>query len=525
MRLPLKTKFSAMVLGIILTMMFSIWMLSIHQQSKMEEAIAEQERAMMRVQLVKRAGNIFGFLAANSEALAIGDYLTVDAFIREITTWSNDIRLIQIVRNGHVVVPISDSDTLPLFQPPAWLKPAGKTVQSERIETPEGEQLLVTSGPVIDKSINRRVADAYVVISRSSIHEAMATAQEEIRRFGNDARYNMTIATVIFAILGIVGSILLVTYVVRPIHTLAKGARIVGEGNLDHEVVVQTNDEVGDLARMFNLMTKNLKEDQIQLVEKEKLEQELNIAMQIQQTLLPKSLPHVDGYDFGAIYTAAREVGGDYYDFMDIRGNNGHQRIAVVVADVSGKGVPGAFMMAVTRSILRATASDTLDPASVLKSTNAILQPDIKPGMFVSMYYGILSADTGEMEFCSAGHNPTLIYRARTGKVESVRCKGLALGLRHAQIFDHLIESKRIELNPGDIFFQYTDGIPHAMNSREERFGMERLISCIHENNRLPAQALVDRALEQVIGFTAGGVQFDDITMVAVRRGRPETGG
>ena len=506
-----------MVLGLILIMMFSIWMISIHQQSKMEEAITELQRTTMRGELAKRAGNIFAFLSANSEALAIGDYLTVDAFVREITSQSSDIRFIQIVRNGRIVVPISDSGAAHAFSPPSWLKIAAKEVKYDMVETPEGERFLVASGPIIDKSIKVRVADAYVVISRNPIQQAIASAQDQIRTLGRSARHNFTFASIIFAFLGIIGSILLVTYVVRPIHTLVRGAKLVGEGDLNHEVVVRTDDEVGDLARMFNLMTKNLKEDRVMLVEKERLEQELNIAMQIQQTLLPKELPDVEGYDFGAIYSSAREVGGDYYDFMKIQGN-GHQRIAVVVADVSGKGVPGAVVMAVTRSILRASAVDAADPAEVLKSTNAILYPDIKRGMFLSMFYGLLDAETGKMDFSGVGHNPTLVYRAVTRSIESIRCRGLALGLRDGKVFDRLVESKQIDLKSGDIFFQYTDGIQHAMNSKNERFGMDRFLSCIREYSGLPAQILVDKVLERVIEFSVGCPQFDDITLVAVKR-------
>lgn len=517
MRMPLRTKFSMLVLGLILIMMFSIWLLSIRQQTEMEVAITDQQRNALRGELAKRAGNIFSFLAANSEALAIGDYLTVDAFVREITATSPDILFIHIVKKGRLVVPISDTGAPSTYQPPPWQKPAGDTVQFLLIETPQDERVLLATGPIIDHSINVRVADAYVAISRKPIQEAVAAAQAQIKTLAQTARHNMTFATAVFAVIGVIGSILLVTYVVRPINSLARGAKIIGEGNLDHEVEVNTNDEVGDLARMFNVMTKNLKEDQSQLVEKEKLEQELRIATEIQYTLLPKSLPRTPGFDFGAVYTAAKEVGGDYYDFMNIQ-DNGRSRIALAIADVSGKGIPGAFMMAVTRSVLRATAVGAMSPVEVLKSTNAILYPDIKRGMFVSMFYGLLDAATGEIEFSGVGHNPTILYRAGSRSIEMIRCKGLALGLRDPSVFDRLIESKHIALGPGDILIQYTDGIQHAMNAAEERFGMDRLLTCIREHSHLAAQALLDKVMNSVVQFTAGFPQFDDITMVAVKR-------
>lgn len=516
MRLSLRTKFSMLVLGLILVMMGSIWLISIDQQSAMESSITEHQRNTMRGELRKRAANIFSFLAANSEALAIGDYLTVDAFVRDMSA-DTDIRFVYLVKKGKIVVPISETGEPKDFEPPAWLNPAGGKERFDLVEIPGGERLLIASGPIIDKSINTRVADAYVGISRNPIQAAIADAQEQVKTSGRVARHNFTFATLVFAVIGVIGAVFLVTYVVRPINTLAAGAKIIGDGNLDHIVTVHSNDEVGDLAGMFNLMTRNLKEDQAQLVEKEKLEQELKMATQIQQTLLPKSLPRVAGYNFGAVYTSAREIGGDYYDFIDLQ-NAGHSRIAVVVADVAGKGVPGAVMMAVTRSVLRARASNTRSPPDVLKSTNAILRPDMKKGMFVSMFYGLLDTTTGKMEFSSAGHNPTLIYRAKSGKIESIKCKGLALGIGDSKTFDRLIENKEAHLNPGDMLFQYTDGIPHAVNERGERFGMGRLHACILENTSVQAQALVDTLLGRVRAFTAGYPPFDDITMVAVKR-------
>lgn len=519
MRLPLKTKFGALVLGLVLTMMFCIWMLSIHEQRQIENAVTEQQRTTMRGELAKRAASIFSILSANGEALAIGDYLTVDAFVREIVAGSKDIKFIHIVKKGELVIPIAESGRSAAYQRPAWIKPAGTETKFDLVETPEKERVLVASGPIFDKSINLKVADAYVVISRNSIQESIAGAQEHIRQIAKNARFNMTFATLLFALLGVVSAILLVAFVLKPIHTLAEGAKRIGEGDLNHEVQVKSNDEVGDLAHMFNVMTRNLKDDRIQLIEKEKLEQELNIAMQIQHTLLPKVLPAARGFDFGAVYTSAREVGGDYYDFIPV-GANGHSGIAVVVADVSGKGVPGAVMMAVTRSVLRAKAAAITSPADVLKSTNSILMPDMKKGMFVSMFYGVLDTASGGMEFSGAGHNPTLIYHAGTKQVESIRMRGLALGLGHIDLFNRILESRRVQLEPGDVLFQYTDGIQHAMNERDERFGMDRLTETIREFSGLDAQSIVDKVLERVITFTASAPQFDDITMVAVKRVR-----
>ena len=519
MRLPLKAKFSGLVLGLVMVILVSIWTLSVYEQSKMERSIAEQQRSTMRDELTKRATNILAFLSANSEALAIGDYLTVDAFVRDLST-SPDIRFIHIVKDGRLIVPLQDGAP-PRYQLPRGVKPAGGAMHFEMVDGAgvDSEPLIIVSGPIVDKTIRRRVAEAYVGISRLPVRDAIESAQARVKESGRIARYEFTFATLLFAILGVVGSVILVAFVLRPINILTRGAKIIGQGNLNHEVVVRTNDEIGDLAHTFNVMTRNLREDQVKLIEKQKLEQEIKIAMQIQQTLLPKSLPNAPGYSFGAVYGGAREGSGDYYDFLDIR-SNGRPRIGVVVADVAGKGIPGAFMMAVTRSILRAQAPVSDSPAQVLKLTNGILQPDLKKGMFVSMVYGILDVQSGHMELSSAGHCPSLVYRAGSGSVETVRCKGIALGIGAAQLFERRIESKTVPLAPGDIFFQYTDGIQHAMNIEENRFGMDRLMACLREFNPGDAQSLVARILERINSFTAGFPQFDDITMVAIKRDR-----
>ncbi|MBI4179958.1 SpoIIE family protein phosphatase [bacterium] len=516
MRLRLRTKFAALVLGLILLMMGSVWYLIVSEESEMEESFSNQQRLTMRDELHKRAGGIFAFLAANSEALAVGDYLTVDAFVRDISR-EPDILFVQIVRNGRQVVPLPERGEPPVFTPPPGIDPAGDSFQVGTVIAESGENILVASGPIIDKTIGVRVADAYIGISKKPIEDAISDAQEMVRAVGKNARHNMTFTTIVLSLIGIVCALLMVHYVVRPIRTLARGARIIGEGNLDHQVSVSTNDEVGELAKTFNEMTRNLKADQVELVEKKKFEQELKIAMEIQKTLLPKELPRAPGYDFGAVFSAAREVSGDYYDFLTVQAN-GHARIGVVMADVSGKGVPGAFMMAVTRSILRAKATGSVNPSDVLRATDAVLRPDIKRGMFVSMFYGLLDPSTARISFSNAGHNPSLVYRASSGAVDSIRCKGMAFGIGTARQFESLISTREIGLDPGDIFFQYTDGVQHAMNAAGERFGMDRLMDIFRVHADLPAQSIVGRILEIVGAFTSAEAQFDDITMVAIKR-------
>lgn len=516
MRISLRAKFAGTVLGLVLAMMISIWVMIMRQQSVMEKRISEKQQTAMHAELIKRANTIFSYLAANSEALSIEDYVSVDAFVREMTH-SSDIRYIHIVVDGRIAIPMSKDPAPPVYTLPAGIAPAGKEVRFDDYTSPEGEPQVLVSGQIVDKSIHLKVADAYVAISKQPILDAIQNARREVSRVGMSVRNTITFATMIFIALGIASSVGLVTFILRPIRELAAGAKIIGSGDLGHKVDVRSNDEVGDLAKTFNEMTRDLQTAQEKLIESEKLEQELKIATEIQQALLPKELPRVPGYDFGAHYTSAKEVGGDYYDYIPVM-VDGRQKIAVVVADVAGKGVPGAVVMSMTRSILRGQVYLAKSPSETLKRTNSVLHADIRAGMFVSMFYGLVDIETGETEFSSAGHNTTLVYRAKTGDLEKIDCKGMALGVVDPATFDPLIETRKIVLLTGDVLFQYTDGVDEAMNPSNEQFGMDRLYDTIKSGGRMSAQALISSIQERLTAFVAGNAPSDDITMVAVKR-------
>ena len=514
MQVSLRAKFAGVVLGLILVLICAIWALMMRQQAEMEKRISEHQRGVMLAELKKRTSSIFAFLTANSEALSIEDYLTVDAFVREMSR-SSDIRYIHIVVDGRLVVPMVK--TPPMYELPRGVAPAGTDVRFDETTGPDGEPLVLVSGPIVDKTIRLTVGSAYVAVSKQPILEAIEQAALEVSRVAQSVRRRVTLITLIFVALGVACSVVLVSMIVRPIRELAAGARVIGSGNLDHQVEVRSRDEVGDLARTFNEMTQDLKAAQRRLIETEKFDQELKIATEIQQALLPKSLPKVLGLDLGAYYKSAKDVGGDYYDYIPVQ-RDSRGKIAVVVADVAGKGLPGAVVMSMTRSILRSQVTLALSTADTLRRTNAVLQPDIKAGIFVSMFYGLVDSGTGETEFSSAGHNTTLIYRAKTREVEKIDCGGMALGVVSPERFDGMIETKKTVLLTGDILIQYTDGVDEAMNPDHEQFGMDRLYEAIRKCGTRGAQEMLEEIQERITTFVSGNPPSDDITMVAVKR-------
>ena len=241
--------------------------------------------------------------------------------------------------------------------------------------------------------------------------------------------------------------------------------------------------------------------------ERERIEQELRVARLIQQTLLPKALPDTPGYELAAHYQPAREVGGDFYDFLEL--DDG--RLGLVVGDVTDKGVPAALVMATTRTLLRAVAGRIDAPGEVLERVNDVLYPDIPPNMFVTCLYAILDRETGRLHYANAGHD--LPYMKHEGGAKELRATGMPLGLMPGMEY----EEKEAFLKPGESVLFYSDGLVEAHDPRREMFGFPRLQGFVGAH---PGGAtLVDFLLSELGRFTGEGwEQEDDITLVTLQR-------
>ena len=254
-----------------------------------------------------------------------------------------------------------------------------------------------------------------------------------------------------------------------------------------------------------------VRQQQLEAKERERIEQELRVASLIQQTLLPKALPELPGYEVAAYYQPAREVGGDFYDFMAL--DDG--RLGLVVGDVTDKGVPAALVMATTRTMLRAAAQRLLSPGEVLKRVNDVLVQDIPPNMFVTCLYAILEPDTGRLLYANAGHD--LPYRRRAGRsegAEELRARGMPLGLMPGMEY----EEKEIVVEKGESVLFYSDGLVEAHDPGREMFGFPRLQGLVG-THRSGGSSLVSFLLSELARFTGEGwEQEDDITIVTLDR-------
>jgi serine phosphatase RsbU (regulator of sigma subunit)/anti-sigma regulatory factor (Ser/Thr protein kinase) len=250
-----------------------------------------------------------------------------------------------------------------------------------------------------------------------------------------------------------------------------------------------------------------VQEQQAQARDRERIEQELRIARLIQQTLLPKELPEMPGWQIAAYYQPARAVGGDFYDFIYYEDG----RLGLVVGDVTDKGVPAALVMATTRSILRSSAQKFETPGAVLEQANNLLCPDIPPKMFVTCLYGILDPQTGRLQYANAGHD--LPYHRHADTVEEMRATGMPLGLMPGMRY----EEKETFLAPGDTILLYSDGLVEAHNTEREMFSFPRLMRLVGECGG--GARLIDFLLGELASFTGPGwEQEDDVTLVALER-------
>jgi serine phosphatase RsbU (regulator of sigma subunit)/anti-sigma regulatory factor (Ser/Thr protein kinase) len=252
-----------------------------------------------------------------------------------------------------------------------------------------------------------------------------------------------------------------------------------------------------------------VREQQAEIRERERIEQELKVAQLIQQQFLPHALPELPGWHVAALYRPARAVGGDFYDFIELPGG----LVAIVVGDVTDKGVPAALVMATTHSILRAEAARLVAPAEVLERANDLLVAEMPAHMFVTCLYAVLDPASGELRYANAGHN--LPYLRTAGGVSELRATGMPLGLMPGMRY----EEKRAALAAGDGLLLHSDGLAeaHAPGPEREMFGFPRLAKLVGERDG--GEALIDLLLEELARFTGPGwEQEDDITLVTVQR-------
>jgi sigma-B regulation protein RsbU (phosphoserine phosphatase) len=250
-------------------------------------------------------------------------------------------------------------------------------------------------------------------------------------------------------------------------------------------------------------------------VQRQSFQRELAIGRKMQRSMLPQKMPQIPGWYFAAHYDTAWQVGGDFYDFitLDEQGNGPHQ-ICMVIADVTGKGVPAALYMAVARTLIRAETGKGQSPAQVLHRVNELILSDNRSPLFLSVLLVMLDLYTGELTYASAGHNPPLCFRRESGEVEELPVHGYLLGAFAGVSF----REGHARLDPGDSLILYTDGVSEARNVEGSFFGIDRLKTAVAAAGDCLVEQLVQALVTAVSEFTGSMPQADDMTIVAVQR-------
>ncbi|PKM48947.1 MAG: serine/threonine protein phosphatase [Firmicutes bacterium HGW-Firmicutes-7] len=311
-------------------------------------------------------------------------------------------------------------------------------------------------------------------------------------------------------------SVLLSKKITRPILMLSEGVKKIGDGNFEFHADLHTNDEIQDLADAFVAMNENLKSYIKNLSKttaaKERIESELKIANSIQSSMLPRIFPPFPGrkeINLFAVMEPAKEVGGDFYDFFFIN----EDKLCICIADVSGKGVPAALFMVITKTLIKNQALLGISVEEILTTVNNMLCSDNDESMFVTVFIAILDVKTGRMTFSNAGHNLPLICSAEGG-YNWLSCKKSFVlgGMENIKYSEN-----ECKLEKGDRLFIYTDGITEAMNTKGQLYSDERLRCFLNDSKNLGEEELIQAIRNDIKSHVQEAAQSDDITMVVMR--------
>ncbi len=302
------------------------------------------------------------------------------------------------------------------------------------------------------------------------------------------------------------------------VHELFAGTERVRHGDFTHKIAVTAQDQLGELAQSFNSMTASIEDLLREQAEKKRLEEELRIAREIQMSLLPQGPLSRPGLSITAVCVPAREVGGDYYDFLPLDAH----RLGVLIADVSGKGTSAALYMAELKGLVLSLSQIHASPRELLMSANRIIAHNLDARSFITMTYAIIDQKAKTMTYARAGHTPLLYVPGRGHDHRQAQVlvpDGMVVGLKldNGEMFDRFLVEQTIPLCAGDLYMFYTDGVSEAMNAADDCFGDGRLGGILEEHADLPPDQLRERVLREVAAFVGDAPQHDDMTMILLK--------
>jgi len=446
-------------------------------------------------------------LAVASASSLLTDYpeLLLAPIVKKMCVEQPELALVEVVDRSGVVQGHPDVRQISTrYAPPSDLRvlpgTAGRRPDEELQQNPT---MLLVSVPIKDAT-GRLLGKAVVGMRRSHIDQAV-----------NRVSRQQYVVLAAFMVAGVAASFLLMGVLLRPIGALRQGIERIGRGEKGVTVQLRDRTEFGLLAEAINDMSGALEKAQGEMVERARLQHEMDLARQIQRSLLPSKQTVAGDFVIDGEQWAAAEVGGDYFDVIPLSGG----RIGLAMADVSGKGLAGCLVTSMLFSLLRAYSGEHSSPAALLVALDERLGSILQRGAFVTMFYGILDPATGRIVHCSAGHNPTLIHRARDGRTEWIPSKGIPLGAIRGGAIRKTLEDAVIELLPGDVLLQFTDGMNETQApGSDEQFGFDRMEQVVGGSAGMGPRAVLERLHRSVEDYRGAKAPDDDETVLVVRR-------
>jgi len=413
--------------------------------------------------------------------------------------------------------PMEDREVEPDEGPTLSLRQAHWVVFLDHVDWPTGDPESASVGILIN---------TFEIYDRISVVSPVGFGQ---MNFGQLLLVVLALVGGLFLIIQFVALVIgfvLARQITGAVHELFTGTLHVRAGDFGHQIPVRARDQLGELAESFNLMTSEVTTLLGEMAEKGRMEQEMFAAREIQQKLLPTGPLRVTGLAVSAFCEPAREVAGDYYDFLPITDSI----LGVLIADVAGKGLAAGLYMAQLKVIVQSLARLHHEPKEFLSAVNKVVSANLDGKSFITMSYGVIDVERREMTFARAGHCPLILVPsnqpAGMRKAQLLAPDGLVVGLQldDGTMFDGLLKEETISLAPGDLVVWFTDGISETMNEAFDCFGEDRLAQVVEQYAHLPFDQLRSYILAELRAFAGGADQHDDMTMILMKIEEPPDG-
>ncbi|MBU1076632.1 MAG: SpoIIE family protein phosphatase [Spirochaetes bacterium] len=459
----------------------------------------QNQTRTLRKEIIKRAEGIVRKLASDSvDAILTKDDITLFTGVKNAMA-EKGIQYAMILDEERIPICHNDTEYLADHKYPLKDKVTINAFKGNALLVQDmvyqGESSFDVSSPIIWN--RKKIGLIRVGFSKEPIKEVIR----------NTTGKALTVA-LIAVFIGVILTILLTTYILEPIKLLMKGVERISEGNFNHPIKIKQRDEFFVLADTFNDMQKSIKKMMNEIAEQEALRRELQIASQIQEMLIPKESPKMDGLDIRGYSQQATEVGGDYFDFFYIDKNN----LGTILADVSGHGVSAALIMVMVRMVFKSISKDVKTPAHLLALSNKLLEGDMLEDKFITMIYYNFDARSKKLTLSNAGHPPLLWYKNKDKKIQEVGTNGFPIGVMENAEYENV----DLLLKKGDVVLVYTDGFIEIKNEKEEEFGLERLKNIVVKSHELSSEAIIGNIVESCNRFSDIPMQ-DDKTMVVLK--------